>query len=35
VRRIEVGFEQDRRDVKATKNTPADFQACFGDAEAL
>jgi len=25
VRRIEVGFDQDRRDDKATKNTPADF----------
>src|SRR6516225_9234110 len=30
VRRIEVGFDQDRRDDKATKNTPADFQASFG-----
>jgi hypothetical protein len=29
VRRIEVGFDQDRRDDKATKNTPADFQASF------
>ena len=25
MRRIEVGFDQDRRDDKATKNTPADF----------
>ena len=30
VRRIEVGFDQDRRDDKATKNTPGDFQASFG-----
>src|SRR6516165_4800494 len=27
VRRIEVGFDQGRRDDKATKNTPTDFQA--------
>ena len=30
VRRIEVGFDHDRRDDKSTKNTPADFQASFG-----
>jgi|SRR6516162_202703 hypothetical protein len=30
VRRIEVGFDQGRRDDKATKNTPTDFQASFG-----
>jgi hypothetical protein len=30
VRRIEVGFDQERRDDKATKNTPGDFQASFG-----
>jgi len=30
VRRIEVGFDQERRDDKATKNIPADFQASFG-----
>ena len=30
VRRIEVDFDQNRRDHKVTKNTPADFQASFG-----
>jgi len=30
VRRIEVDFDQDLRDDKVTKNTPADFQASFG-----
>ena len=30
VRRIEVGFDQGRRDDTATKNTPTDFQASFG-----
>jgi hypothetical protein len=30
VRRIEVDFDQHRRDDKVTKNTPADFQANFG-----
>jgi hypothetical protein len=30
VRRIEVYFDQDRRDDKVTKNTSADFQASFG-----
>ena len=29
VRRIEVDFDQDLRDDKTTKNTPADFQASF------
>ena len=30
MRRIEVDFDQDLRDDKVTKNTPADFQASFG-----
>ena len=30
VRRIVVDFDQDQRDDKVTKNTPADFQAGFG-----
>lgn len=30
VRRIEVEFDQDRREDKLTKNTPEDFQASFG-----